>query len=138
MGAGDSNASAKLTSLVTALGAVPGIQLNHSGRKGSTDRQWLGGKPLGPEQFGWQVVRPSAIAFNDISPVPAELTIADVDQIVGYLIHQFLSPHGQLRRLVREPRPVRPSRRRRRARRLARRAPTVRPRLSDGLADREV
>lgn len=82
MGAGDSNASAKLTSLVTALGALPGIQLSHSGRKGSTDRQWLGGKPLGPEQFGWQVVGPSAIAFNDISPVPAELTIADVDQIV--------------------------------------------------------
>lgn len=67
------------------------------------------------------MVRPSAIAFNDISPVPAELTIADVDQIVddfasaakraaeaeykvvellpghGYLIHQFLSPHSNRR-----------------------------------------
>jgi 2,4-dienoyl-CoA reductase-like NADH-dependent reductase (Old Yellow Enzyme family) len=111
----------RLTSLVTALGAVPGIQLNHSGRKGSTDRQWLGGKPVGPDQFGWQVTAPSAIAFDDESPVPTELTPAEIDRIVddfaaaarraaaagykvvellaghGYLIHQFLSPHSNRR-----------------------------------------
>ncbi|MEW1860643.1 NADH:flavin oxidoreductase/NADH oxidase [Streptomyces sp. NPDC088194] len=94
----------RITALVTSLGAVPGIQLSHSGSKGSTDRQWLGGKRLGPEQGGW---RPAG---------PGELTLADIDRIVeefaaaarraaaagyqvvellaghGYLIHQFLSP----------------------------------------------
>jgi 2,4-dienoyl-CoA reductase-like NADH-dependent reductase (Old Yellow Enzyme family) len=107
----------RVTSLVTMLGAVPGIQLSHSGRKGSTDRQWLGGKPLGPERGGWPVTGPSAIAVGEGHPVPAELTLADIDQIIGefaaaaqralaagykvvellaghgYLIHQFLSPH---------------------------------------------
>jgi 2,4-dienoyl-CoA reductase-like NADH-dependent reductase (Old Yellow Enzyme family) len=106
----------QITSLLTTLGTVPGIQLSHSGRKGSTDRQWLGGKPVGPERGGWPVAAPSAIAVGEGYPVPAELAPADIDQIVGefaaaarrvaaagykvvellaghgYLIHQFLSP----------------------------------------------
>ncbi|WP_194896752.1 NADH:flavin oxidoreductase/NADH oxidase [Catenulispora pinisilvae] len=111
----------RITGLLTSLGTVPGIQLSHSGRKGSTDRQWLGGEPLGPERGGWQVVGPSAIAAGEGHPVPAALTHTDIDQIVGqfaaaarrvaaagykvvellaghgYLIHQFLSPHSNRR-----------------------------------------
>ncbi|HTG01622.1 MAG TPA: oxidoreductase, partial [Nitrospirota bacterium] len=82
----------------------------------STDRPWLGGGPLGPENRGWQPVAPSPIPFAHHHPVPRELTSSDLAalrtqfveaaarakaagfQVVelhmahGYLLHEFLSP----------------------------------------------
>ncbi|WP_369387614.1 NADH:flavin oxidoreductase/NADH oxidase [Streptomyces sp. CG1] len=111
----------RITRFLTAQGVVPGIQLAHSGRKASTERTWKGGAPLGPEAHGWQPVAPSAVAFDERHPVPAELTVEQIREVVGqfaaaarralaagfevaevhgahgYLINEFLSPHSNHR-----------------------------------------
>jgi anthraniloyl-CoA monooxygenase len=92
-----------------------GIQLGHSGRKGSTRLMWEGmDEPL-PEG-NWEVCGPSAIAYAAASQVPRELSIAGLAEIRqqfvaatlaaaradfdllelhcahGYLLSSFLSP----------------------------------------------
>lgn len=102
-------------------GTVPGIQLAHAGRKASTDRPWTGGAPLGPDAYGWQAVAPSPLAYDENHPVPTELTVDQIQEVVGqfadaarralaagfevaeihgahgYLIGNFLSPHSNHR-----------------------------------------
>lgn len=102
--------------LISKMGAVPGIQIAHAGRKASTDAPWRGGRALGPHEGGWQPVAPSPIPFDEASPTPRELTVPELDQLVenfvaaarraaqagfqvveihaahGYLLHEFLSP----------------------------------------------
>ncbi len=92
-----------------------GVQLGHSGRKGSTKLMWEGiDKPL-PED-NWPVVGPSALPYGPGSQIPAELTRDQLDVIKdefvaateraaaagfdllelhcghGYLLSSFLSP----------------------------------------------
>ena len=97
-------------------GAVPAIQLAHAGRKASTNRPWLGGKPLAPEAGGWEPIAPSGVPFDVGHPMPLQMTEAHMDELVhqfiasaqwsleagfevvelhmahGYLLHEFLSP----------------------------------------------
>ncbi|THA58348.1 NADH:flavin oxidoreductase/NADH oxidase [Streptomyces sp. A1136] len=110
-----------ITAFVKAQGAVPGIQIAHSGRKGSTERPWKGGRPVGAEAHGWQPLAPSPVPFAEGDPVPHELTGEEIRTIVaqfagaarralaagyelleihgahGYLIGEFLSPHSNRR-----------------------------------------
>lgn len=107
---------ARLSQTIAQYGAVPGIQLNHAGRKASCDKPANGGNFLHKEQGGWQTVAPSDIPFNEEDVVPHALTKEELQDITqafvdaakravkagfkiielhgahGYLLHQFLSP----------------------------------------------
>ena len=110
------DALTRIARFVKAQGAVAGIQLAHAGRKASSARPWEGGKGLAPEQGGWSIIGPSPIPFGAGHPVPQEMDVATISDIVakfaastrrareagfdlielhgahGYLISSFLSP----------------------------------------------
>ena len=92
-----------------------GVQLGHAGRKASTRRMWEGDvEPL--ETGGWPIVSASPLPYYPHSPVPREVTRADMDRILadylratamadeagfdwlelhcahGYLLASFISP----------------------------------------------
>jgi NADPH2 dehydrogenase len=93
-----------------------GIQLAHSGRKGSAQRPWEGGGALTAAEDPWQTIAASAIPFGDNWHTPREATERDLDRVRdafvnsaqralrigfdaielhmahGYLLHGFLSP----------------------------------------------
>jgi len=117
----------RLTTLIRDLGAASAIQIAHSGRKGSSQRPWEGGGPLGEADISargegpWEACAPSALAFDTGWPTPTEMSIDAIEQVVqdyraafsraraagfdvcelhcahGYLMHSFLSPLGNQR-----------------------------------------
>ena len=73
----------RVTSLIKEMGAVPAIQLGHTGRKGSLVKPWEGGQQLPADHpEGWQVRGPSAITYGGdyTHPVHA-LTQAEIKDI---------------------------------------------------------
>jgi 2,4-dienoyl-CoA reductase-like NADH-dependent reductase (Old Yellow Enzyme family) len=75
---------ARVTAIIKDMGAVPAIQLGHTGRKGSELKPWEGGAQLPPDHpDGWQVVGPSAIPYGGPKhPHPVhELSVDEIKAI---------------------------------------------------------
>ena len=57
-----------------------GLQIGHSGRKGSTKLMWEGdSEPL--DEGNWEIMAPSPIRYRPDSQVPREMTRADMDRV---------------------------------------------------------
>ena len=93
-----------------------GIQLAHSGRKGSTHPPMNGGATLTKSESAWETIAPSALPFSNDWHIPRMMEKKDMEQVKhefvqallratrigfevielhaahGYLLHQFLSP----------------------------------------------
>jgi 2,4-dienoyl-CoA reductase-like NADH-dependent reductase (Old Yellow Enzyme family) len=106
----------RINDFMKAHGAVAGVQLAHAGRKASHSSPWKGGAVVPASEGGWTTVAPSAVPFTENEPVPHELTLAEIQQVIedfrvatrrsleagfqvielhaahGYLLHEFFSP----------------------------------------------
>ena len=111
----------RINEFIRSQGAIPAIQIGHSGRKGSVREPWEGYRPLmerdAEEGYkAWRTVSSSNIPASDGAPVPHALDRSEIRQLIaqwrvaalraldagydiievhaahGYLIHQFLSP----------------------------------------------
>jgi len=71
---------------VALPGTVFGVQLQHAGRKASSQRPWEGGGALKAGEDPWQTVAPSAIAFGDGWHTPHAFDDADVTRIVASFV----------------------------------------------------
>lgn len=109
----------KLAEVIRQNGAIPGIQLAHAGRKGSSQIPWIKG-PVNAALV-WQTVAPSALRFSQNYEIPRQLETIEITNVVrnfelaaqrairagfqvveihmahGYLLHQFLSPFSNHR-----------------------------------------
>jgi 2,4-dienoyl-CoA reductase-like NADH-dependent reductase (Old Yellow Enzyme family) len=107
---------AQITAFIKQQGAIPGMQIAHAGRKASCRVPWEGGAAIPAADGGWQTVAPSALPFRNTDPVPKELSVAEIHEVVekfgaaarralaagfevieihaahGYLLHEFYSP----------------------------------------------
>ena len=114
----------RLADLIRSLGAASAIQIAHSGRKGSSQRPWEGGGPLGQADIEarreepWEIVSATEIPFDVNWPAPSRIDREQIEQLVGdyakafararaagfdaielhcahgYLLQSFLSPLG--------------------------------------------
>lgn len=80
-----------ITAFAREYGAVPGIQIGHAGRKGSSARPWDGGAHLSAEEGGYTTYGPSSEPFDEdgtrLWKAPHQLS----DLEIGVLQQQFVA-----------------------------------------------
>lgn len=76
-------ALARVAAAIKAEGAVPGIQINHAGRKASANRPWEGDDHIpDTDPRGWQTLAPSAIPFGAmLNKTPKEMSLDDINRV---------------------------------------------------------
>ena len=68
----------RVAAIVKGMGAVPAVQLGHTGRKGSEKKPWHGKTQLPPDHpDGWQVRGPSAIPYGGRYTFPVHALAVD-------------------------------------------------------------
>ena len=111
----------RIVRFMKTQGTVPGMQIAHAGRKGSTQRPWEGSSKVSVADGGWEPLAPSAVAFSDTYPMPRAMTKGEIRTVVdafgqaarraleagflvleihaahGYLAHEFFSPLSNFR-----------------------------------------
>lgn len=117
----------RIVALLKSLGATPGIQLAHAGRKASCHRPWEGDGPIleadkKPGEEPWQTFSASAIPWGEHWHTPKEMDEKDMEKVRndflasakraqecgfevlemhnahGYLLQSFLSPIANQRK----------------------------------------
>lgn len=114
---------AEIAAGIEAMGAVPGIQLAHAGKKASSNRPWEGDDHMAEgDPRGWETIAPSAIPHGGLLPkMPREMTLLEIERVKqdfvaaatralaagfrliqlhfahGYLASSFLSKHSNQR-----------------------------------------
>ena len=73
----------RVTQIIKDMGAVPAIQLGHTGRKGSEQRPWEGKRQIAPDHpDGWQVRGPSPISYGGRYTFPVqELSAGEIAEL---------------------------------------------------------
>ena len=111
----------RIVRFMKSQGTVPGMQIAHAGRKGSTQRPWEGSSKVPLDKGGWVPIAPSAVAFSDTYPMPRAMAKEEIRKVVeafaqtarraleagfqvleihaahGYLAHEFFSPLSNFR-----------------------------------------
>jgi 2,4-dienoyl-CoA reductase-like NADH-dependent reductase (Old Yellow Enzyme family) len=113
----------KILKFIRSISDIPiGIQLSHSGRKGSSEIPWIKSNAPLRGKYAWQTFAPSPIAKDKSWPKPLDLNIDRINKIKkqfirsaknakdlnfdcleihmahGYLLHQFFSPISNKRK----------------------------------------
>ncbi|GAA0395328.1 NADH:flavin oxidoreductase/NADH oxidase [Cocleimonas flava] len=110
----------RINSFVKDHGAVIGVQIGHSGRKGSAAVPWDGGAHLSVDEGGWEMIAPTDQAFDQdgtrLMRAPHQMSLDEIKHIQnafaesakraltagyqlleihgahGYLLHSFFTP----------------------------------------------